>query len=213
MNRVSTDGAWMIRDGLNEPSWIIQGRLRAEYLIVSKYMKEAALKITEIFFSLQGETTRVGLPTIFIRLTGCPLRCRYCDTAYAFYNGEWFTLSEILTTVANYQPRYVTVTGGEPLAQKQCFPLLTSLCDAGYHVSLETGGSIDIAAVDKRVIKILDIKTPGSGESHQTRYENIDFLLPQDQIKLVICDQQDYEWSKQILSQYNSILPYTKVNH
>ncbi len=160
------------------------------------------LRITEIFFSLQGETRTVGLPTVFIRLTGCPLRCGYCDTAYAFHGGKSFTLPEILSCVAEYQPRYVTVTGGEPLAQPDCLELLTALCDVGYTVSLETSGALDVAGVDPRVVKIVDIKTPGSQEVHRNRYENIDYLLPHDQIKFVICDREDYEWSKQMLSHY-----------
>ncbi|OGT14429.1 MAG: 7-carboxy-7-deazaguanine synthase QueE, partial [Gallionellales bacterium RIFOXYB12_FULL_54_9] len=141
------------------------------------------LRITEIFFSLQGETSRVGLPTVFIRLTGCPLRCSYCDTAYAFTGGRTLAITEILRQVAQYAPRYVTVTGGEPLAQKNCLPLLKALCDAGYRVSLETGGALDISAVDIRVMRVVDIKTPASGEMEKNRWDNLNQLLPQDEIK------------------------------
>ena len=154
------------------------------------------LRITEIFFSLQGETRTVGLPTVFVRLTGCPLRCQYCDTAYAFHGGTWFELPTILSEVKKYQTRYVTVTGGEPLAQKACIPLLKALCDEGYEVSLETSGALDVSLVDPRVVKVIDIKTPGSAESHRNEWANLSHLLPHDQIKFVICDRADYEWSK-----------------
>lgn len=163
---------------------------------------DAQLRITEIFFSLQGETRRTGLPTVFIRLTGCPLRCSYCDTAYAFTGGQSYTLSAILKQVAQYTPRYVTVTGGEPLAQKNCLPLLAALCDAGYQVSLETGGALDISGVDARVMRVLDIKTPVSGEVEKNRWENMDLLTPHDEIKFVLCDENDYLWARQILSQH-----------
>jgi 7-carboxy-7-deazaguanine synthase len=160
------------------------------------------LRISEIFYSLQGETRTVGLPTVFIRLTGCPLRCQYCDTAYAFYGGTWYEIEDILKNVASYSTKFVTVTGGEPLAQKPCATLLTKLCEAGYAVSIETSGALDISSVDQRVVKIVDIKTPGSGESGKNRYENIDHLLPHDQVKLVICSRADYEWSRDLLWQY-----------
>lgn len=160
------------------------------------------LKIYEIFHSLQGESTRVGLPTVFVRLTGCPMRCVYCDTAYAFNGGGNMEIDEILQKVAEYGAKYVTVTGGEPLAQKTCHELLKQLCDAGYSVSLETGGAIDTSAVDKRVSVILDIKTPGSGELPNMRMQNIDFLKPQDEVKFVLCDRADYDWAKQIMAQY-----------
>lgn len=163
---------------------------------------EPSLRITEIFYSLQGETRTIGLPTVFVRLTGCPLRCDYCDTEYAFNGGERMTLPEILTRVSSYSPRYVTVTGGEPLAQPDCWPLLAALCDAGYEVSLETSGAIDMSHVDARVIKVMDLKTPGSGELARNRYENIDLLLPHDQVKFVICDKQDYEWARMQLDQW-----------
>lgn len=160
------------------------------------------LRITEIFHSLQGETRTVGLPTVFIRLTGCPLRCGYCDTAYAFSGGALYEIQEILEKVASFGAHYVTVTGGEPLAQKPCLTLLTALCDAGYEVSLETSGALDVSAVDPRVIKVVDIKTPGSGEVSKNRFENVDHLLTHDQIKFVICDRADYEWAKTTLQQY-----------
>jgi len=161
------------------------------------------LKITEIFLSLQGESNTVGLPTVFIRLTGCPLRCQYCDTAYAFHGGEWMALDAIAGQVSAYQVSYVTVTGGEPLAQKPCIPLLKQLCDLGYRVSLETSGALDIAKVDQRVIKVMDLKTPSSGESARNRYENIDQLRQGDQVKFVLCDKDDYEWAKQQISRYD----------
>ena len=157
-------------------------------------MPEQSLRITEIFHSLQGETSTTGLPTVFVRLTGCPLRCGYCDTAYAFDGGAKMTLSEIMRTVQNYGARHVTVTGGEPLAQPQCIDLLRQLCDAGYRVSLETSGAMPIGDVDSRVIKIVDLKTPGSGEVGRNLYENIPLLLPHDEVKFVICDRQDYDW-------------------
>lgn len=161
------------------------------------------LKLTEIFFSLQGETTLAGLPTVFVRLTGCPLRCQYCDTAYAFTGGENKTLDEILAEIKKYKTRYVTVTGGEPLAQAACLDLLKMLCDENYLVSLETSGALDVSAVDPRVIKILDLKTPASLELKRNRFENLNYLTPQDQIKFVICDRNDYEWSKKILEHYD----------
>ncbi len=158
------------------------------------------LRVTEIFYSLQGEAKTVGLPTVFVRLTGCPLRCQYCDTEYAFKGGQWWTLSDILNKVATYTPRYVTVTGGEPLAQKPCLDLLTQLCDADYEVSLETSGAIDVAEVDQRVSKVLDIKTPGSREADKNRLDNLDYLTSHDQIKFVICDRTDYEWASELLT-------------
>ena len=160
------------------------------------------LRITEIFYSLQGETSRIGLPTVFVRLTGCPLRCGYCDTAYAFQGGKTLPIRTILEQVAEYQPRYVTVTGGEPLAQKNCLSLLAALCDAGYSVSLETSGALDISGVDARVSRIVDIKTPGSGEADKNRWENLALLTPHDEIKFVLCDEADYAWAKQQLSDH-----------
>lgn len=164
------------------------------------------VRITEIFFSLQGESSRVGLPTVFIRLTGCPLRCHYCDTAYAFHGGKTMTIDEILTQVSQYRSDYVTVTGGEPLAQRSCVPLLKRLCDAGYQVSLETSGALDISEVDRRVMKVMDLKTPGSGEEGKNRYDNLHHLAPQDEIKIVICDRRDYEWAKAKIQEYGLTL-------
>jgi 7-carboxy-7-deazaguanine synthase len=157
------------------------------------------LRVYEIFHSLQGESSRIGLPTVFVRLTGCPMRCVYCDTEYAFSGGGNMTLDEILAKVASYGTRYVTVTGGEPLAQKACFDLLRMLCDAGYEVSLETGGAIDTTDVDPRVTVILDVKTPGSGEMENNVWSNLEHLKPHDEVKFVLCDRQDYEWAKQLL--------------
>lgn len=144
----------------------------------------------------------MGLPTVFVRLTGCPLRCLYCDTEYAFSGGELFSIDDIASRVASYNPRYVTVTGGEPLAQKNCWPLLARLCDAGYEVSLETGGAISVAGVDERVVKVLDLKTPASGEMARNDYGNIPLLTPQDQVKFVICDRADYDWARFKLDEY-----------
>lgn len=158
------------------------------------------LRIHEIFHSLQGESSRTGLPTVFVRLTGCPMRCVYCDTAYAFSGGGNMTLDQIMEKVGEYGARYVTVTGGEPLAQKKCLELLSRLCDAGYEVSLETGGAIDISGVDPRVAVILDIKTPGSGELEKNRWENLDRLKPLDEVKFVLCDRADYDWARQFLA-------------
>lgn len=159
------------------------------------------LKITEIFFSLQGETTFVGLPTVFIRLTGCPLRCQYCDSAYAFSGGENLSVEDVLQKVAEYPTRYVTVSGGEPLAQPDCLPLLKKLCDQGYTVSLETSGALDVSQVDPRVVKIMDIKTPGSLEVKKNRYDNLFALDQKDQLKFVICSRKDYEWSREFIQQ------------
>lgn len=161
-----------------------------------------SLRITELFYSLQGEARTVGLPTVFVRLTGCPLRCVYCDTAYAFSGGEQWSLARVLAEVAGHRPRYVTVTGGEPLAQPACLPLLASLCDAGYEVSLETSGALPVKDVDPRVVKVLDLKTPASGESHRNDYTNIAHLTPHDQVKFVICDRADYEWARFKLDEY-----------
>ena len=160
------------------------------------------LRISEIFYSLQGETSRVGLPTVFVRLTGCPLRCTYCDTDYAFSGGQNMTLSAILTEVATHHARYVTVTGGEPLAQKNCLCLLHALCNAGYEVSLETGGALDVSGVDARVMKVLDIKTPASGEVEKNLWGNLAALNARDEIKFVLCDEADYIWAKQVLSEH-----------
>ena len=161
------------------------------------------LRITEIFHSLQGESASVGWRTVFIRLTGCPLRCGYCDTTYAFKGGEWWDIDAILEQVAGFDARYVTVTGGEPLAQPQCLTLLRALCDAGYRVSLETSGALDVSAVDPRVVKVMDLKTPASGECGRNLYTNIDHLHPQDQVKFVIADEADYLWSRDVLRSRN----------
>ena len=159
------------------------------------------LRITEIFYSLQGEARSVGCPTVFIRLTGCPLRCGYCDTSYAFQGGEWYSLDDILQEVARYNTRHVTVTGGEPLAQKPCLNLLSRLCDAGYQVSLETSGAMDVSAVDSRVVKVMDIKTPASGEVDKNLDSNLQYLTSQDQVKFVLSDRQDYDWAVALLRQ------------
>jgi 7-carboxy-7-deazaguanine synthase len=169
---------------------------------MSVIQSEAQLRISEIFYSLQGETSRVGLPTVFIRLTGCPLRCVYCDTAYAFTGGSNMSLADIIEQVAKHTTRYVTVTGGEPLAQKNCIPLLSTLCDAGYQVSLETSGAIDISGVDARVMRVVDIKTPASGEVAKNRWENLSLITQHDEIKFVLGDEADYQWTKQIIQQY-----------
>ncbi len=161
------------------------------------------LRISEIFLSLQGESDTVGWPTVFVRLTGCPLRCHYCDTAYAFSGGEWMSLDEVLVQVAEYRIRHVCVTGGEPLAQKGCLELLSRLCEAGHEVSLETSGALDIARVDPRVSRVMDIKTPVSGEAAQNRYENIDHLTPRDQVKFVIGSRDDYDWSLAVIEKYS----------
>lgn len=165
-------------------------------------MSTDRLRITEIFYSLQGESRTVGWPTVFVRLTGCPLRCGYCDTSYAFQGGTWMTLDDICEQVAQYHPHYVTVTGGEPLAQKACLPLLQRLCDQGYEVALETSGALDVSPVDPRVIKVMDLKTPGSGEEQRNFYGNIQHLTRQDQVKFVICDRADYDWAKDVLERY-----------
>lgn len=158
------------------------------------------LKITEIFLSLQGEAEAAGWPTVFVRLTGCPLRCLYCDTAYAFHGGQWHDIDAIVAEVASHGVRHVCVTGGEPLAQKRCLVLLEKLCDAGYDVSLETSGALDVSAVDPRVSRVVDIKTPASGEEARNRWENLPLLTARDQIKFVICSRADYEWSREIVA-------------
>jgi 7-carboxy-7-deazaguanine synthase len=157
--------------------------------------REGLLKVTEIFYSLQGEARDAGRPTVFIRLTGCPLRCVYCDSEYAFYGGEWKSFDQIMEQVASYRTPYVCVTGGEPLAQKRCHELLHGLCEAGYRVSLETSGAIDVSRVDERVSRVLDIKTPGSGEAGRNLWENLELLTAHDQVKFVICSREDYAWA------------------
>lgn len=164
---------------------------------------EPALRVTEIFFSLQGESTRVGLPTLFIRLTGCPLRCGYCDTDYAFNGGETLSVAKILEQAAQYNAHYVCVTGGEPLAQKHTPALLTALCNRHYAVSLETSGALNISAVDPRVSRIIDIKTPGSGETDKNHWDNLALITPHDEIKFVLCSEDDYRWAKHVIDEYD----------
>lgn len=161
------------------------------------------LKITEVFCSLQGESSSVGWPTVFVRLTGCPLRCGYCDTAYAFHGGEWRTVPELLEAVAMHGVKHVCVTGGEPLSQKNCLPLLMALCDAGYSVSLETSGAIDISGVDARVARIVDVKTPGSGEVSKNRWANLALLTRRDEVKFVLCSRADYDWAVGVVAEYD----------
>ncbi len=163
---------------------------------------EQRLRITEIFHSLQGEARSVGWPTVFVRLTGCPLRCHYCDTAYAFHGGDWWTLDAVLERVGSFGTRHVCVTGGEPLAQKRCLELLIRLADAGFEVSLETSGAIDISTVDPRIARVVDIKTPGSGEVARNRLANLAVLGSHDQVKLVICDRADYDWARGLLGEH-----------
>jgi 7-carboxy-7-deazaguanine synthase len=165
-------------------------------------MKANTLRITEIFYSLQGESRTLGLPTVFVRLTGCPLRCVYCDTEYAFHGGERRELDDILAEVAQYSPRYICVTGGEPLAQPESLSLLTALCDAGYEVSLETSGALPIEKVDARVSRVMDLKTPASGEMHRNLMDNIPFLTDHDQVKFVLCNREDYDWARFQLDSY-----------
>lgn len=160
------------------------------------------LRISEIFYSLQGEARTVGLPTVFVRLTGCPLRCGYCDTSYAFSGGSLRSLDSIVEEVAGYRPRYVCVTGGEPLAQPECLPLLALLCDRGWEVSLETSGALDVTAVDPRVVRVMDLKTPGSGEVHRNRYDNIAQLTARDQVKFVLTSRADYDWARFKVDEY-----------
>lgn len=165
-------------------------------------MTEPRLRISEIFYSLQGEGRRMGLPTVFVRLTGCPLRCAYCDTTYAFQGGQWLGLDEIVAAVTAYPTRHVCVTGGEPLAQKACPDLLTALCDAGFDVALETSGALDISAVDSRVARIVDVKTPGSGEAGRNHWANLRLLLERDEVKFVLVDEADYHWAVGVQAQH-----------
>lgn len=165
------------------------------------------VKVTEIFHSIQGEALYSGLPSVFIRLTGCPLRCRYCDTAYAFTGGKWWSIDEIAARVERYRTRYVCVTGGEPLAQPRCRELLATLCDAGYEVCVETGGAMDVSDVDARVARIVDVKTPASGEHARNRWSNLDALTSRDAVKLVICDRGDYEWGRAFVGDRGATLP------
>ena len=160
-------------------------------------LAEPRLRVSEIFHSLQGEADAVGWRSVFVRLTGCPLRCSWCDTVYAFHGGEWRTIDEVLAEVARHRVRHVCVTGGEPLAQKRCLVLLERLCDAGYEVSLETSGALDVGAVDARVRKVVDLKAPGSAEHARNLWSNLDALQPRDQVKIVIADRADYEWARE----------------
>ena len=161
--------------------------------------QQAKLRISEIFFSLQGEARTVGFPTVFVRLTGCPLRCTYCDTTYAYQGGEWMTIDEVLEQVGQYETRYVCVTGGEPLAQADCLLLLRRLCDEGYNVSLETSGALDVSQVDARVSKVVDLKTPASGEQGRNLLQNLEYMGANDQLKFVICDRNDYMWAQEMI--------------
>jgi 7-carboxy-7-deazaguanine synthase len=161
------------------------------------------LRISEIFYSLQGESNTVGLPTVFVRLTGCPLRCNYCDTSYAFSGGVKMSLADVLTEIKQYNCQYVCVTGGEPLTQPECLDLLTKLADENFNVSLETSGALDVSKVDSRIVKVMDLKTPSCGEMEKNRYENIEFLTAQDQVKFVIANAVDYDWAKQIMVDYD----------
>jgi 7-carboxy-7-deazaguanine synthase len=170
--------------------------------LIEAALKTERLRINEIFHSLQGEADAVGYPTVFVRLTGCPLRCRYCDTEYAFHAGDWLELEAVLDKVRGYGARHVCVTGGEPLAQPNCLKLLERLCDQGFQVSLETSGALDIAPVDARVSRVVDVKTPGSHEAERNRLENFELLGPLDQLKFVICSREDYDWSKAFLLEH-----------
>jgi 7-carboxy-7-deazaguanine synthase len=167
-----------------------------------EFRKRERLRVNEIFHSLQGEADAVGFRTVFVRLTGCPLRCQYCDTEYAFHAGDWLDIDAILEKVESFETRHVCVTGGEPLAQPSCRTLLTRLCDAGYDVSLETSGALDIAGVDARVARVVDVKTPGSGEATRNRVENFPLLTRRDQLKFVICSREDFDWSKGYVAEH-----------
>jgi 7-carboxy-7-deazaguanine synthase len=171
--------------------------------LIEQAVKPERLRVNEIFHSLQGEADCVGFPTVFVRLTGCPLRCQYCDTEYAFHAGDWLDLEAILDKVRNIGASHVCVTGGEPLAQPNCLKLLARLCDAGYQVSLETSGALDVAAVDARVSRVIDVKTPASNEASRNRIENFRHLTPRDQLKFVICSRDDYDWSKAFLQEHH----------
>jgi 7-carboxy-7-deazaguanine synthase len=170
--------------------------------LIDAAQKSERLRINEIFHSLQGEADAVGYPTVFVRLTGCPLRCQYCDTAYAFHAGDWLGIDDIVEKVRGYGADHVCVTGGEPLAQPNCLKLLERLCDADFQVSLETSGALDIGPVDGRVSRVVDVKTPGSREAHRNRIENFELLMPRDQLKFVICSRDDYDWSKAFLREH-----------
>jgi len=168
----------------------------------SEIVQSDRLKVTEVFLSLQGESRSVGWPTVFIRLTGCPLRCTYCDSAYAFHGGEWRYIPDLVEEARAHGVRHVCVTGGEPLAQKRCLLLLKALCDAGFEVSLETSGALDVSAVDPRVSIVLDLKTPDSGEAGRNRLQNLPLLHPKDQVKFVLCSRADYDWAKAMVAEH-----------
>jgi len=170
--------------------------------LIGAARKTDRLRINEIFHSLQGEADAVGYPTVFVRLTGCPLRCQYCDTEYAFHAGDWLDIDDIIARVRGYEAQHVCVTGGEPLAQPNCLKLLERLCDLGFNVSLETSGALDIAPVDARVTRVVDVKTPGSHEAARNRLENFGFLTQRDQVKFVICSREDYDWSKAFMQEH-----------
>jgi 7-carboxy-7-deazaguanine synthase len=170
--------------------------------LIGEPVKTERLRVNEIFHSLQGEANAVGFPTVFVRLTGCPLRCRYCDTEYAFHAGDWYDLESITVKVREFGARHVCVTGGEPLAQPNCLKLLRRLCDEGFEVSLETSGAMDVGAVDARVARVIDVKTPDSGEAARNRQENFALLTPHDQLKFVLCSRADYEWSKSFIDEH-----------
>jgi 7-carboxy-7-deazaguanine synthase len=170
--------------------------------LIAQTSKSDRLRINEIFYSLQGEADAVGFPTVFVRLTGCPLRCQYCDTEYAFHAGDWHDLAGITAQVREFGARHVCVTGGEPLAQPNCLELLRRLCDEGYEVSLETSGALDVGGVDTRVKRVIDVKTPGSNEASRNRIENFGLLTPRDQLKFVICSREDYEWSRAFIEEH-----------
>ncbi len=186
-------------DGLDEESAPVNSARPQHADAKTAASATTTLRLTEVFFSLQGETRRAGLPTVFIRLTGCPLRCRWCDTTYSFQGGETVTLTSLMARVAEYGVPTVCVTGGEPLAQKNCLPLLSALCDAGYSVSLETSGVLDVSMVDPRVSRIVDIKPPDSGEASRNRWENLVHLTPHDEIKFVLASRSDYEWARDVV--------------
>jgi 7-carboxy-7-deazaguanine synthase len=175
--------------------------------VAKQELAASRLKITEIFLSIQGEAAFSGWPTVFVRLTGCPLRCQYCDTAYAFTGGEWRSFDEIVAEIRRHGTRYVCVTGGEPLAQPRCVELLKALCDLGFDVSLETSGAIDIAGVDTRVARVVDLKTPGSKEVERNHWQNLELLTPRDAVKIVICDRADYEWARDVVAQRSWACP------
>ncbi len=177
--------------------------LLSPHPVLSPHLVLDDLRVSEIFFSIQGESLTAGVPTVFVRLVGCPLRCSYCDTEYAFHGGQRMGMEKVLRSVSDYPTRFVTVTGGEPLAQKACLPLLTRLCDSGHHVSLETCGALELSGVDLRTTIVMDVKTPGSREAEKNDFSNLGCLKKSDQVKFVICDRNDYEWSRQQLAKWD----------